>query len=74
MAHLGAARGDQGLLARTAGHGPGAQVGHEGPWPPDGNSAWNHAIDIDQAEQAFGNRLNQRARQGGRRGGAGLRG
>ena len=67
MAHLRAGRGDQRLLARAARHGAGAQIGDEGPRPPDGDGALLDRIHIGEARETFGDRLDDGAGKSGRR-------
>ena len=74
LAHLGAGGHQQGLLGTAAGHGTGAQVGDERPGAEDGGRAGLERVDVAQARQHLGHGLDDRARQGGGRGGTGLAG
>ena len=74
LAHLGAGCHQEGLLRTAARHGPGAQVGDEGPGTEDGRGTRLERVDVAQAGQDLGHRLDHRTREGCRRGGAGLAG
>ena len=72
LAHLGAGRGQQRLLAAAAAHRAGAQVGDERPGAEDRRVAGAEQVDVDQARQHLGDLLHDRAGERRRAGGAGL--
>ena len=61
MVHLSAARSQQGLFARSTGHGACAQIRDKGPSSEYGRMTWFDCVDIDQSCQTFSNRLHNRA-------------
>ena len=72
--HLATGRHQDRLLATASGHGSGSEVGYKRPGTEDGWVRWTQKVDVHEAREDFGHRLNDGSRECSGAGGSGLEG